>query len=379
MTVKWRSRLKKICILLAVFLASCQPQTALHPTSTMSPPLAGSLTLSPQSEKQSSLIVDLNGFASLKREGWKDYQGAGFGTIIKSTDLLKTEGEIWLFCAETRTVKRFVSTVGDRNPCPRPTTGNSLIYDGMLFEPSKRAAPARSIPYILYPRGTAIMESRPLLHWNDTSASSYTVEIRIDDKSVWKKVDATQAVLAYPADVPALKPDTNYLLIVTDNDTGNSSSSDPDKGLGFEVVGKDQHMKIEAQQDAILNTPDLNPAAQKLLLALFFDQTDVHGRGLWGEAAALLDKVSSAQPISPAVRLYRGACLAKMKLWREAASEFESVLEQAKEVGDMESQARAQASLWHITREEGYYQQAIKLYQELGAQEWVQALEQEHP
>ncbi len=387
MTVKLSSRLQALSILLIVHLSSCQLQADWLATPTLPVSLSATPTsfaastvipdLLSKPGKQSGLIVSLDAPVLLKRDGWRDYQKVGFGTVVFSNDLLNTKGKILLFCAGEQTIETFMGL--DRNPCPLPTTNNFLIYDGMLFDSGTRAAPSNSIPYILYPRGTAILDPQPVLRWNHTGASSYTVKIQNEDQTVWEETNATGDSFTYPTDAPVLKPGTTYLLVVTDNDTGRSSDSDPNKGLGFEVAGSEQRVQIETQKKAIWNVTDLDPVAQKMVIALFFEQIDIQGRGLWGEAAALLEEVSSAKLDAPVVRLYRGACLARMKLWREATSEYETALIQAEALDHLESQVEAQVALWRITGDESRYQEALKLYTELGSQDQVEALKKEHP
>jgi tetratricopeptide (TPR) repeat protein len=272
-----------------------------------------------------------------------------------------------------QTVQTFTGT--GRNPCPLPTTGNVLSYDGMLLDSGTRSAAPSSIPYILHPRATAILESRPVLRWNDTGASSYTVEIWQGGDKVWQETNATNDSLEYPRDAQALQSATDYLLVVTDNDTGKSSRSDPNKGLGFQVVAAEQRAEIEAQQGAISNLAELDSAAQKMALALYLNQIDINGRGLWGEATALFEEVSKVQPNAPAVPLHLGSSLAKMKLWTEAQSAYELALTQAQTLNDLESQADAYAALWRITGNKVNYDQAVNLYEQIGADDKVASLQ----
>jgi tetratricopeptide (TPR) repeat protein len=248
----------------------------------------------------------------------------------------------------------------------------------MLFESSTRGAAPDSVPYILYPRATAILDSRPVSRWNDTGASSYTVEIWQGGDIVWQETDAKHDSLEYPDDAPALQFATDYLLVVTDNDTGKSSTSDPNKGLGFEVVGAEQRAKIADQQRAISTLADLDAAAQNMALALYLHQFEIHGRGLWAEAAALFQDTSKDRSDAPAVYLHLGDSLAKMKLWAEAQSAYESALKHAQTLHDLESQADALFALWRITSDESQYEQALQLYKDLGAQDKANAIQKEH-
>jgi len=338
-----------IWILLIMVLSSCQAQS----------------TPMPEQTKQISLLVSLDAPAFIKRDGWKDYQPVGFGAIIYPTDLLKTDGEIKLLCADRQTVKTFTK-IG-RNPCPLSTSNRVLNYGEMFFISGSRGAPPSTIPYILYPRNTTILETRPVLRWNDTKSSNYTVEIWQGSDIVWQQDNVSTSEFTYPATAPELQPGKDYLLVVQDNDTGESSNADPNKGLGFQVVNLQQRTELENEQKTIQGVDGLDTSAQEMALALYFYQIQINGRGLWGNAEDLFTEALQLQPESPALHLRLGDSLAKMKLWSEAKAEYEIALSLAQSLADLESQADALVALWQITGDQADFDQAVSLYNQIGA------------
>jgi hypothetical protein len=72
-----------------------------------------------------------------------------------------------------------------------------------------------------------------------------------------------------------------------------------------------------------------------------------------------------------------GSTLAAMKLPEEAKAAYQMALERAESLGDLESQATAHAGLWRVTHNEDEFEQAIALYEQLGDQGAVKALEEE--
>jgi hypothetical protein len=170
-------------------------------------------TLPPGQQSQVSLLVSLDSSTQIKREGWKDYQPVGFGTLVHPTDLLKTNGNVTLLCADLQTVKTLTNE--GRNPCPFLSNNIVLQYDDMLFSPGVRGNTATTIPILISPRNTAILDAHPRLRWKDTGAASYIVEIRQGSKSVWTKKEVASTEITYPADAPMLEAGKDYLLVIT--------------------------------------------------------------------------------------------------------------------------------------------------------------------
>jgi len=320
-------------------------------------------TPTPTNEDSASglnLLVVVEGNVQLKRENWKEYIPVGFGTMLYPTDLLKVEGSTSVLCADLSV--RSLDPLGNL-PCP--TDGGWLEYHGFRFDSQQRSI-SQEVPYILYPRNTLVLDERPLLQWHDTGASSYTVLIEKDGQVVWSQEGVVSDTLRYPDDAPSLTPGSDYLLVVRDNITGRMSTEDPAKGLGFQLLDDTNRQAIAQRHTEILGLASLDVSAKKMALAVYYLGLKVDGiRGLWGEAWRLLEDVAKTRD-APAVYLRLGDALAAMKLPNEAEAVYQTALQNAKTMGDKETQAAAYVGLWRITGDKQYINQAVDLYELIG-------------
>jgi hypothetical protein len=118
----------------------------------------------------------------------------------------------------------------------------------------------------------------------------------------------------------------------------------------------------------------LDPPARNYALALSYAtwQPPGGGRGPWGEAWLLLESVAQTHD-APAVHLWMGDVLAAMSS-TDAESAYQTALQRAEALGDLESQAAACAGLWRAWGHEEYLEQALELYEKLGDEDAVEAL-----
>ncbi len=317
---------------------------------------------------QVNLLVVTEGTIRLKREGWNDYVPVAFGAVVRPRDLVEVDGSALLLCADLSLKPITISQV--RQPCP--VEGGWLEYNGGRFDSGQRGS-ASEVPYILYPRNTLVMDPRPLLRWRDTGADSYTVSIVSGGEQVWSQSGVGGGEIQYPDDAPTLRPGSDYLLVVQDDD-GNSSQEDPARGLGFQVVGEAKRAAIVERRDEILALDGLDEPARRLALAVYYAGLDLEGgRGPWGDAWLLLESVARAQD-TPAVRLLLGDMSAATKLPDEAKTAYQAALQGAEALGDLESQAAAHAGLWRVTGDAGHRDRALELYQVLGDEAAVEGL-----
>lgn len=323
-----------------------------------------------------SLLVQLDAPAFIRREGWSDFQSVSFGALVYSTDLLKTDGNIILLCADLQTVKPM--TGRGRNPCPLPQNGTTLTYDDMLFSPGLRGTNTSIVPSLIAPRNTTLLDTHPLLQWLDTGAASYTVEIQQGSKTIWIAENITGSKITYPSNATDLEAGKDYLLVVTDNTTGHKSTEDKEKGLGFQVVGSADRVGIETQQQEILNLPELDEQAKKMALAMYYLNLRIGGRGLWNDARLLLEEVSQSKSDEPIVFLRMGDVHAKMKLWDQAESAYQDAVDLAEKHGDLEVHADALAALWRLNpANQTLFDQAVSIFDEIGAKDTASALRDE--
>ena len=315
-----------------------------------------------------NVLLSVEGSVQLKRDGWTATTSVGFGTLLKHDDLLDVEGSAQILCGDLA----LKGLEDETDSCPCPAWEGSFVLDGAAY----RGIP-QNVPYIQHPRNTLILDAEPLLRWHDPGATSYTVAIVQGGVAIWQQRNVTSNAMTYPADAPTLEPGVDYLLIVQDNDTGAESSEDPAKGIGFRVASSTQQEALAEHCDAVSALSDLDAAARDYARALCYAtwEPEGGGRGPWGAAWLLLESVAETHD-SPAVHLWRGNVLSVMRLPDEAEATYQIAWEQAKTLGDVESQAAAQAGLWRVTGDETHWEKAIELYMQLGDEAAQQALEE---
>jgi hypothetical protein len=323
------------------------------------------------------LLVTVDGTVLLERENWRQSVPVGVGTILRVTDLIDVQGgKAVVLCADL-SVK--VVTAPERPPCPTDT--GVLEYDGAKFGSFQRSA-SKDVPYILHPRNTLIVDPRPLLRWNATGATSYTVsivEIVEKEKTIWSQANVVGDRLQYPENAPALQPGIDYLLVVQANATGRMSTEDPAKGLGFQLMDNTKRQEVTKQRDAILSLTALDEQARKLALAVYYAGVVSGGRrAMYGEAWLRFEDVAQTAS-APAIQRQIGDLLHAMLLPIEAEKAYSTTLELAKSLGDLETLAAAQAGLWRVTGDKAWLDKAITTYELLGDQNQADALRKEKP
>ena len=321
-------------------------------------------------ESGTNFLLTGSGNVRLKRDGWSSYISVTFGTRLRSDDLLRVDGQATVLCADltAKSVSGLMST-----PC---SDAGILKYRGARFI-ARRAVPSEGIPYILYPRNTLVLDSRPLLSWHDTGARSYTVAIMQGGTALWQRAVAGTK-LPYPDDEPALEPNIDYLLLVTDDVSGETSAKDPAKGIGFQLATAEESASIRARCDQIKGLTMLEPPAQEFALGAYHASVEVSDSGFspLGEAWLIFEKLAKTHD-TPAVHLWRGDILTRIQLPNEASSAYQAVIKSAELLGDTESEATARAALWRLTGDEAHLNGAIKLYEQLGDEDEAKALRKE--
>lgn len=302
----------------------------------------------------------------LKRlaQGWTSFQPAAWGANIRRGDLIQPppDGTVTILCADL-TVHLLWQEAG--SPCK--VSQPALFWQGlpMVINPM---SPGKMVPFIIHPRNTRILDERPMLHWHDSGASSYTVSIIESGRPIWQQSGVTDTQLRYPASAPSLEPGVNYLLEIIDEDSGISSGQDPMRGLGFQLLTAEETAVVQQKQTEIMAL-SLDDAAKQFVLAVYYA-----GQGLYGEALAALD-VATVEQESPQIWLWRGKLLVAVRLNDDAETAYIVGATLAEALGDLESQAQAQAGLWHLTGDEGYFNTAVALYRQLGDEQTITHLQ----
>jgi hypothetical protein len=306
-----------------------------------------------------NLLIEVDGSVKIKRDGWVHYVPVTFGTLLRATDLVEVNGKAAVLCTDLS----LLPLKKGRVPCPRQV--GSLEYQGMQFEARQRS-PQPGVPYVIYPRNTLILSQTPVIQWKDSGGQSYRVEVIRGRELVWQQEAVEGTSLEYPTSAPALQAGYDYAVIITDNTSGLSSELDPTPGLGFRIFDETKQPEFFTEKARYLSLSPLDDTARRFALAVFYMQTPPQsGKSLWGEAWLLLEKVAEVKD-APVVHLRLGNLLALMRLPNEAAQAYAHALQTGEASGDLETQAEAYQHLWNIFGDDEYFDQAVRLFEELG-------------
>jgi hypothetical protein len=355
--MNWLGFLKVFGVCLASLILAACAKPNLTSTPTLTP------TLEPP-----NLLIETRGEAYLKREGRTHYVTVTLGVEVRRGDLVRPASgqDIKILCAD---LSLYTMTHGGGCPC-KDENEPVLHYGKTRIIAPKTPQSSVPYPYILHPRSTVVLTARPLLRWHDTGAMSYTVAIDKGGREIWKQAGVRNTEIYYPDDAPTLQPGIDYLLKITDEVSNRSSDEDPAKGVGFRVLSKKDQAKVEGHRGEILTLP-LSDPARYFALAVYYA-----GEGLRGEALAQLDKAINLGLDAPAVLLWQGNLLLAMKLPNEAEITYLETLASAEHMGDLETQAAAYVGLWQVTGNERHFDEAFKLYVDLGDKVAAEALRQ---
>jgi hypothetical protein len=330
------------------------------------------------SRTTASLLVRADGAVEISRQQWaaNQWSPVSVGALVADADLLAVQdGNATLLCPDWSVQEM---TGGPENPpCPRADTARRFRHDGYEFRGSTASrGPEDTVPYILYPRQALILDDRPLLRWHDTGATSYRVAIEASGEPIWSVADVTGIELRYPDTAPALETGKTYQLVVQDTDTGRSSLEDSTRGTGFRLASEEERAAIAEQQAQIAALDELDDAEQQLAIAVYLisqSPDDPPAFGYWGAAWLRMEEAAQVHD-TPTVWRWQGEALRAMRLPNEAEQAYQRALQQAEAQGNREEQAAALAGLWYLTDEQDYFDEAIRLYDELGAREQAEAL-----
>lgn len=323
-----------LTIWLAVLLSACQ----------VSSTRAGLPAVATQSNGQATsphFLLSTGMGAVVKRHAWTQYLPVEFGAALQDGDLLKIEGQARILCADLH-----VNTISGIDSVPCRTASGVLKYRGADFL-IPRAAPG-DVPYVLFPRNTLLLDSRPQLRWHDTGAGSYSVAIRNEQGKVWSLSGVVSTTLDYPTGESSLAPGVTYSLWVRDDDTQHTSDEAVVAGFGFQVADATVQQRVQETCGLVATLPELDSTGREFAYAVCLASLtpDEHsGFAPIGEALLRFEQLALQRP-TPAVLLWHADMLAATDLVAEARTAYAAALAAAERLGDIESQLEATKSLW---------------------------------
>ncbi len=200
----------------------------------------------------------------------------------------ETRDEIAKPCIREHWWERFFE-LGNRDNCGQEnetlTAETNNDFDDEDLLPSRGAvAVSETIPYVISPRRTLLLNGRPMIRWNPVKdATSYTVIVKGPSGYLWQN-EVTENEVVYPGE-PVLEPGVYYTIIV-DANTGASSLDDENLVQGFEIINESDRLQIKNAAGAI----EASTAEEKSLkLARFYRENNLRS-----EAIALLEKLAAS-------------------------------------------------------------------------------------
>ncbi len=202
------------------------------------------------------------------------------GTPIYPGDKLQTaqNGQITIQCADLG-IKSIKAGENQLNSCLLASDKSKSECNKNLIRCPDRgddevAWNNASVPYIISPRRTQLLENKPNLRWNPVAgATSYKLSLRENKTKLnWElTVAGTEAV--YPGE-PALKPGVKYRLIVEAN-TGASSENTVEEGdTEFGLLDEGEMQRVKDAVGAI-DKQVPNESAKKLAISNIYLSTNL--------------------------------------------------------------------------------------------------------
>jgi hypothetical protein len=206
------------------------------------------------------MVTGVKGNVQVQRQGQKNQQ-VFFGYRLKTTDklLLGKGGTATVLCQNIRlaTVQQ-PGTFEVAKICQ--ASGRAVLQ---VIDPNRiptRSSNDRTIPYIISPRNTAVVEAKPLLRWNPVVGSkSYRVSVTGAEMKWETTVKQSQVVYGGEP----LKSGVRYRMTVT-AEKGESSESDVVTGFSRSDDAAVKQVNADIKE---LQQQDLSEEAQVLAVA----------------------------------------------------------------------------------------------------------------
>jgi hypothetical protein len=300
--------------------------------------LVSSALFSQESGQQPvNLVISVEGEAKIKRSGWSSSDSVVFGTNLFLGDLLllNEHSKVKVVCSDLTLHE--LDTVEAGVPCAQ---SQPLLQrpDGSLINPTRDWTNDRSFPTVLSPRKTKLLSAHPVLRWTPVDgATVYKVTVRGKGLD-WTTQANSITELVYPSRAPALRPGTDYKLIV---ETGEHSSAEPGFGLGFSVLDSANRKAVLKIESQIMNL-GLSQEATEFLIAHLYST-----HGLKAEAIDRLEALSLNCKEASIIGLLADLYL-EVGVTRKAETLYLRSLALSKERNDMEGQIHTQLALTNI-------------------------------
>ncbi|MEG3989953.1 hypothetical protein QUA13_22835 [Microcoleus sp. S28C3] len=276
------------------------------------------------------LIIHSSGEVAIERQNGLSVRPTS-GTLIYPGDTLRTaqNAQLTLQCADLG-IKLIASGENQLNSCLlAKEESKSGCSEDLIKCPDrgddKIAWNSAPIPYIISPRHTKLLDSKPILRWNPVAgATRYKLSLRENGAKLnWEMtVSGTQAVYAGE---PALKPGASYKLIVEANTGASSESAVGEGNIEFGLLDENEVERVKSEIGTIdKQVPNEN--AKKLAISSVYLNAN-----LIAEAREILESLQQTGVKTPPIyRTLGDLYLEKLQLVPQAEVYYSKVINTAK-------------------------------------------------
>ena len=318
-----------------------------------------------------AIVIQSAANAQVRRAGWTGFTHLSLGAELQTGDLVDPKDTpIRVICGDFS--QQVISVIGPL-PCPkdRPIMRE---HEMNLAAWQRGAALDVTIPYLISPRATLVLNARPRIVWHPIiGADSYRVTVRgVGLEWMTTVKGGSSASVMYPATAPTLKANVAYTIEIVafakTIELGSSAQEDA-PGISFRVIATDALQNLTDVPEKLRSIPD--PDVAKLILSQVYVDNQLY--------AAALDQLNPSQKISPDTRFSASPIpqlvLADIYLQTgvkpEAQKAYRSALKLALAAQDLESQALAYIGLARLEinpqRQATLAEGAINNWTQLGA------------
>ncbi len=323
-------------LLLTSLVAACGAASAPAPEATAAVPVE-----SEGPPVLPNLLVEAEGDVWLRRVGWSEFLPAGFGIAVQPGDLLRiAEGSVVsVFCGN--------ETLWDAGPKALPDDGLEHTAPCQTGRPPRpwsdvaalRGEQSGQIPYVVHPRNTALLSSRPQLQWHPLpGVDSYTVTLISDDGQERLPVEVSDEQPDWPADWLPLEERATYVLVVKGDGALSDEGNEQHAGLGFWLLSEAEAEAVSALESRLRAQPITSTGINLLVAELY------RSHELRAEATELLEGLSASSGAAP-VWLALGQTYLEAGLTSEAHSALDEAVAVAQATGQQDVEAAARVGL----------------------------------
>ena len=294
-----------------------------------------------------NLIINFSGDVKVKKDEWSQWQKADSVRTLSPNDQIEigTNSSATIYCSdlsewtinEPGTYWLYDGCSPGEATLKLPNSNNDTRRPGGIKEQA-----LQSIPYIITPRNTSILNNQPTIRWN-TVPGATQYKVIVED---WE-AETSETEIVYTGELEA--EFFYFVSVVADN----SSSSEDEAEVGFMVLDehkeKDTLVHIEA-----IKQQGLTKEVEGLVLAHLY-----RGNDLNAEAIEILEE--SIQVGSKQVSVYQllGDIYQQVGLSLEAKEIYLKGLALMKNVENIAGQASIQAELGEVEYALGNEDEAI--------------------